>query len=326
MAQADSVGFLQLSFLPCPARLRRLPTMAKGSAAAARILNGKCSMNSGSTRVEGRVHLAVAVCGRKLETAHGFTLIELLVVMGIISLLAAMLLPVLQQAVLSARIAVCANNQRQMYLGAAMYGSDWADCVPLRYGDKCWNDLYYLQRADGGEIPPNIRGPRGIGLLYPQYVRDGGAYGCPGTDYRHYSVPTIRWWAARSVKSLAPDGTSGVLGGFHYYGPAATNWYLIRVPFPPLAQSWRYEKWSKRDPKYPLLADVFWGGDCFPRIDGIAHGWHGINIVSNAGNVWYLNNPMRIKLPPALWGTHPWYVGPPNNGQAVTHHTVVIRK
>ncbi len=50
----------------------------------------------------------------------GFTLVELLIVMVIISLLAAMLLPVLREAVLSARISVCANNQRQLYLGAVM--------------------------------------------------------------------------------------------------------------------------------------------------------------------------------------------------------------
>lgn len=57
---------------------------------------------------------------KRCRRQKAFTLVELLIVMVIISLLAAMLLPVLREAVLSARISVCANNQRQLYLGAVM--------------------------------------------------------------------------------------------------------------------------------------------------------------------------------------------------------------
>ncbi len=61
---------------------------------------------------------------------HGFTLIELLVVISIIALLIAILLPGLESARESARIAVCGSQNRQIALAAQFYAQDYNNTFP----------------------------------------------------------------------------------------------------------------------------------------------------------------------------------------------------
>ncbi len=58
-----------------------------------------------------------------------FTLVELLIVMAIISVLFAMLMPVLEQAQESAHGIYCANNEKQLGVVGAMYVDEYADWV-----------------------------------------------------------------------------------------------------------------------------------------------------------------------------------------------------
>jgi len=107
----------------------------------------------------------------------GFTLVELLVVMAIISILAALLLPVLNAARRTAQGVACIGNEKQLAVGAALYASDWPSFVPV--GHQRWRYLL-------------------LPYLYPDPVagkeEPGTVYDCPSSRHRVF------------LKKLYPNG------------------------------------------------------------------------------------------------------------------------
>ena len=75
----------------------------------------------------------------------GFTLVELLVVIVIIAILAALLLPAIQNALIAAKIANCASNQKQLYSAGQLYATTHKGQWPSERGAALWLKFQSMQ-------------------------------------------------------------------------------------------------------------------------------------------------------------------------------------
>ena len=142
---------------------------------------------------------------RSSQRNGAFTLIELLVVIAIISILAAILFPVLARAREMARRTTCTSNLRQLGMAMNMYIQDYDEVFPVcNFSDTTTGFPPATHKDNGKKVYLT-------GVLDP-YVRNAGVFLCP----------TMRGQAGRA-KSYPTDYNFLCVHGWHLFFPQFDN-------------------------------------------------------------------------------------------------------
>ncbi len=155
----------------------------------------------------------------------GFTLVELLVVIAIIGILVGLLLPAVQSAREAARRAQCANNLKQMGLGAQNYMSANADRLPPGY------------LREGGTFPkvgvftsllPYIEQQQVYDQIQFQVTSSSAAFDDPVRDIVIPSYICPSWQDEKVIRGSTPS-RNGALATYAGIGGAITSDDVVLV-------------------------------------------------------------------------------------------------
>jgi prepilin-type N-terminal cleavage/methylation domain-containing protein/prepilin-type processing-associated H-X9-DG protein len=163
----------------------------------------------------------------------GFTLLELLVVIAVISILAALLLPVLSKSKQKAWQTVCSNNVHQLQLGWLLYANEHNDNLPpsaalLDHGQSIENPGWVAGDMvfdfEGPDVAESTNTDLLVGEKYApfgsigMYVKNPAVYHCPGdrstVTIGGASVPRVRSMSMNGYMGQRPDGSGSQLGHF----------------------------------------------------------------------------------------------------------------
>ncbi|HEV2330124.1 MAG TPA: DUF1559 domain-containing protein [Verrucomicrobiae bacterium] len=145
----------------------------------------------------------------KHRALRGFTLIELLVVIAIIAILAALLLPVLNNATSVAKRTQCSNNVRQINMAIHMYADDHGDEFPYN-----GSPLYYTYK-------PSIIG----------YINAASSTNTVGfTNAAVFVCPSDTLWYTMALTYYSSYGFNGVERATNDYGMAGRLFSTVHDP------------------------------------------------------------------------------------------------
>jgi len=162
-----------------------------------------------------------------MQNRAGFTLIELLVVISIIALLVGLLLPALASARSSAKVAVCASNQRQISMLWAMYTNDSDETFPVKPNGAQLTWKY------GGELEWWVPNPPERPLT--QYTDSTEMFRCPADrPIRRLAGGYVTQGASGKIYNTFEYTGNSYLGNHVLLQTAVLNddkiWSGIRIP------------------------------------------------------------------------------------------------
>ena len=205
-----------------------------------------------------------------------FTLTELLVVIAIISVLAALLLPSLDNAIELSRRTVCASNERQIYLAAGCYASDADDRLPYRISTGFIYDSYTFSYYASPLSEPVRRFldiylnlPTGQYLAFPN---TNNVMYCPSMKTPHTAAMDTDW-PNRAAYSFRAFGmfSNGMCQGMRV---GTTRFSVVGTPGPLGGKAF-------------LLEHTWLPGGAYAPTDGYNgnnHAWQGSNALVGDGS------------------------------------------
>ena len=160
-----------------------------------------------------------------MKVVRHFSLVELLIVCSIIMILAALLVPALNQARSNAKSTICLNNQRQILMILQMYGMDHNE-IPIKYWSKALLETQYVPPSDNVSLfcptwyPPNELGNHHQTYGMRQIEEEVHSFVNVQTPSTHVLI-------ADSIRLNPDDPLDGMKQYFRFYGN--TGQHMNRV-------------------------------------------------------------------------------------------------
>ena len=195
-----------------------------------------------------------------------FTLIELLVVIAIIGILAALLLPALNQARERGRTVACLNNMRQWGLALGMYCDDWNDYMPYE-GTSTAIDQGFNIGAWYNVLSPYVGATKLMDLYNqnkPPMPGGGSIYSCPSAPKINYVPSTSKPYFSYAMNRVL-TGAAGKVYKRSKVDKASDTVFLCESENNDFPFTDGFYMGDNNSPVYPLRHP---GGDNIVFVDG----------------------------------------------------------